>query len=170
MQSTARLWFGPDPDLLKPSGRPYGPPQHGFYWKTWHILFSILSSGHTESFGCRFPAIQGQDYRCSFHAYLADSFLLFSICCLTSFPLLHVSNQQLTHGGFLPVRGSEHGISCRRSVPHRWLHPCCLLLQAGHLCQSNPNVITIPLAALHIHWFAEVFCITLSSRSIITMH
>lgn len=49
-------------------------------------------------------------------------------------------------------------------------HSRCLLLQAGRSCQSNPNVITVPLAALHINWFAEVFCIALSSRSIVTMH
>lgn len=106
---------------LRVDSAPYSPPQHGSYWKTWRTLFSILSSGGTESFNCCFPAIQEQDYGCSFHTYLADSFLLSSICCLTFLSLLHVSNQQLTHGGFLPVRGSEHGISCRGSVPHRWL-------------------------------------------------
>lgn len=129
MQSTARLWFGPDPDLLKPSGR-LCPPQHGSYWTTWHIIFSILSSGDTESFGCHFPTIQEQDYWCSFHAYLADSFLLSSICCLTTFPLLHVSNQQLTHGGLLPVWGSKHSISCQPSIPHGWL-PLTLFVAAS---------------------------------------
>lgn len=88
--STARLRFGPGPDLLKPSGRlcTLQPPQRGSYWKTWPILFSILRAGDTESFSCHFPAIEEQDNGCSFRAYLADSFLLSSICCLTLFSLL----------------------------------------------------------------------------------
>lgn len=81
------------------------------------FCFSPWVWGTQKALVVCFPAIPEEDYGCSFHTNLMDSFLVSSICCLTSFPVLWVSNQQLTHGGFFPVQGSEHSIFCQEIVP-----------------------------------------------------
>lgn len=56
-QSSTRLWFGPDPDLLKLSGRLYTlwPPSAWLIERLGSILFFILRLGDTESIGCLLP-------------------------------------------------------------------------------------------------------------------
>lgn len=158
-QSTAWLWFGPGPKIPQNLSKrcTTHPLLCGSFWRA-------QNAQGGQKLWLQLPP--AQDYGCSFHACLADSFLPPSVDFFSS---LRVSNQWLSHGTFL-CRALNTAFLAKGAFHTSGFCSCCLLLQVGLSCQSNPNAMTITLAALHIHWFAEVFCIALSSKTFVTTH
>lgn len=126
MQSTVWIWAGPDPEVPQCSGKPCSPCPpcawlllKNFYWRTWHTWFSILAQGTQKTSAVAFPQFKSRIMGAHFMHVLQTHF--FSLPSVVWLLFYYVSNQQLTHGGLLPLWGSEHSIPCRGSIPHGWL-------------------------------------------------
>lgn len=159
-QSSARLCFGPDRDLLKPSGRlcAYGLPQHDSYWKTWgHFVFHPEFGGHRKLWlfsSLQFQrriigALFAQIWRSNFFFLPSVVWLLFlcSVLAINNKPMVGFFLCRVLNTAVLPERlfhvGGSHSL---------------FVAGSSHLCQSN--VITIPWETLQINCFTEVFYIT----------